>query len=197
MKVNWQDKNTVSKIVEACVRGDLVNQEVLYKAFYGKMMTVCMRYSRNKEEALDILQDSFVKVFQKLKNFENKGSLEGWIRRIVINTAIDYIRKRKDFLLSDDNLYEIDNIIDKSDEDKELEEVLKWRTDKIISLIQKLPPAYRMVFNMYFIENISHQEIAEILKISVGTSKSNLAKAKMKLKELVLSYIKTHEHETF
>ena len=197
MRVNWQDTDAVSKIVDACVRGDRVSQEVLYKSFYGKMITVCMRYARNKEEAYDILQEGFIKVFKKIKNYEKKGSLEGWIRRIMANTAIDHIRKKKDFYLSSDELYEMDNLADESDLYAEMEEFVKLKAEVIINLIQKLSPAYRTVFNMYIIENMTHQEIAEYLKISIGTSKSNLAKAKIKLKEMVSTYIKTHEHETF
>lgn len=197
MRVNWQDTDAVSKIVDACVRGDRVSQEVLYKSFYGKMITVCMRYARNKEEAYDILQEGFIKVFKKIKNYEKKGSLEGWIRRIMANTAIDHIRKKKDFYLSSDELYEMDNLADESDLYAEMEEFVKLKAEVIINLIQKLSPAYRTVFNMYIIENMTHQEIAEYLKISIGTSKSNLAKAKIKLKEMVTTYIKTHEHETF
>ncbi|NMC98766.1 MAG: sigma-70 family RNA polymerase sigma factor [Bacteroidales bacterium] len=187
----------MSKIVDACVRGDRMNQEVLYKSFYGKMLTVCMRYSKNKEEAYDILQEGFVKVFNKLKNFEKKGSLEGWIRRIMANTAIDHIRKKKDFYLSSDELFEMDNLVDDSNDESELDELLQMKADVIITFVQKLSPAYRTVFNMYVIENMTHQEIADYLNISVGTSKSNLAKAKNNLKEMVLTYIKTHEHETF
>lgn len=197
MKVNWQDNDAMCKVVEACIHGDRMSQEVLYKAFYGKMMTVCMRYSKNRDEAHDILQDGFVKVFQKLKNFEKKGSLEGWIRRIITNTAIDHIRKRKDFLLSENELYEMDNLIDETDKEIELEELMQLRTEMIIEMIQKLSPAYRTVFNMYVLENMTHQEIADYLHINIGTSKSNFAKAKIKLKEMVLTYIKTHEHETF
>lgn len=197
MKVNWQDTDAVSKVVDACVRGDRMSQELLYKSFYGKMITVCMRYSKNKDEAHDILQEGFVKVFDKLKNFEKKGSLEGWIRRIMANTAIDHIRKRKDFYLSSDEMFELDNIVDESNDETELGELIKMKADIIISFIQKLSPAYRTVFNMYVIDNMTHQEIAEYLNISVGTSKSNFAKAKIKLKEMVLTYIKTHEHETF
>lgn len=156
-----------------------------------------MRYARNKEEAYDILQEGFIKVFKKIKNFEKKGSLEGWIRRIMANTAIDHIRKKKDFYLSSDELYEMDNLADESNIDLEMEDFANMKAEIIIAFIQKLSPAYRTVFNMYVIENMTHQEIAEYLNISVGTSKSNLAKAKMKLKEMVSYYIKTHEHETF
>jgi RNA polymerase sigma-70 factor (ECF subfamily) len=197
MKVNWQDTEHVRKVVEACIKGDRMNQQVLYKAFFGKMLVVCMRYTRNKEEAQDILQEGFVKVFQKLMNYGHKGSLEGWIRRIMVNTAIDFIRKRKDFFISSETENEVDLIKDNSFEDEEIEQVTLLKTEIVINFIQKLSPAYKAVFNMYIMENMTHAEIAEQLNINIGTSKSNLAKAKIKLKEMVLSYIKTHEHETF
>jgi len=197
MKVNWQDNDAVSKIVDACVKGDRMSQELLYKSFYGKMATVCMRYAKNKEEAYDILQEGFVKVFEKLKHFEKKGSLEGWIRRIMSNTAIDHIRKKKDFYLSSNDSYELDSMVDDSEIDVELEQLLNMRVEIIIALIQNLSPAYRTVFNMYVLENMTHKEIADYLKISEGTSKSNLAKAKQKLKEMVETYIKQHEHEIY
>lgn len=196
MKINWQDTESVKRLVEGCIKGDRLSQQVLYKTFYGKMLVVCMRYSHNKEEALDILQDGFIKVFEKLKNFEHKGSLEGWIRRIMVNTAIDSIRKKKDVFAKTDEELELDQFIDETSDDEELEKIKALKVEIIIDLIQQLSPAYRTVFNMYVIENMTHAEIAEKLNINIGTSKSNLAKAKMKLKELVTEYIKTYYHET-
>jgi|YNPMSStandDraft_1061717.scaffolds.fasta_scaffold00147_2 RNA polymerase sigma-70 factor (ECF subfamily) len=197
MKIDWQDTESVRKIVESCIKGDRLSQQILYKAFYGKMLVLCMRYSKNKEEALDILQDGFVKVFEKLKNFEFKGSLEGWIRKIMVNTAIDSIRKRKDIFTKTEEELEQDYFIDNTFEEQELEKLIMLKADIIIKLIQNLSPAYRTVFNMYVIENMTHAEIAERLNISIGTSKSNLAKAKIRLRELVNNYINTYHHETF
>jgi RNA polymerase sigma-70 factor (ECF subfamily) len=199
MKINWQDNESVKKIIESCIKGDLMSQQTLYKAFYGKMLVICMRYAKDKDEALDILQDGFVKVFEKLKNFEFKGSLEGWIRRIMVNTAIDNIRKRKDvFTKTDPELeLELDSIADEEMNDDELEKIKSLKAEIIIKLIQQLSPAYRTVFNMFVIENMTHAEIAERLNINIGTSKSNLAKAKIKLRQLVNEYIKTYHHEIF
>ncbi len=197
MKVNWQDTEQVRKVVDACIKGDHLNQEVLYKAFFGKMLVVCMRYTYNKEEAEDILQEGFVKVFQKLKDFGHKGSLEGWIRRIMVNTAIDFIRKRKDLSFPSSTENEMDLMADSTFEDDELEQILEMKTEMIIHFIQHLSPAYKAVFNLFVFENMTHAEIAEQLNINIGTSKSNYAKAKSKLKEMVLSYIKTYKNETF
>ncbi len=197
MKIDWQDKDSIRKVVESCIKGDRLSQQIFYKAFYGEMLVVCMRYSKNKEEALDILQDGFVKVFQKLKYFQYKGSLEGWIRRIMVNTAIDNIRKRKDIFTKTDEELELDSFTDDSIDEKELEKLKIMKAEVIIKLIQNLSPAYRTVFNLFVIENMTHAEIAEHLNINIGTSKSNLAKAKIKLREMVNNYIKTCQHETF
>ncbi|MCX7863338.1 MAG: RNA polymerase sigma factor [Bacteroidales bacterium] len=197
MKINWQDTESVKRLVEGCIKGDKMSQQLLYKTFYGKMLVVCMRYTQNKEEALDILQDGFVKVFQKLRNFEHKGSLEGWIRRIMVNTAIDSIRRKKDVFAKTNEELELDQFVDDTFDDEELEKMTLLKAEILIELIQQLTPAYRTVFNMYVIENMTHAEIAQRLNINIGTSKSNLAKAKMKLKELFTQYIKTYYHETF
>lgn len=195
MNVNWHDNSEVARIVDACVRGDHMSQETLFKAFYGKMLAVCMRYSKDREEANDIVQEGFIKVFKKLKDFEKKGSLEGWIRRIMVNTALDFIRKRKDFVYDDERELLIEDLPDDPFDDKDFKDLVNLKAEIIINLLQQLSPAYRTVFNLYVIENMTHQEIAEYLNISVGTSKSNLAKAKLKLKKMVDNYIKEHYHE--
>ena len=182
--VNLDKKEDVEKLVTACIRNDRPSQQIFYKMFYGKMMAVCMRYTRNREEAQDILHDGFIKVFSKLKSFENKGSLEGWVRRLIVNNAIDYVRCRKDYFMPAGDEDFADSMPDEHEDILEVEKLKQIKAEKIISLIQHLSPAYRTVFNMFVIENMSHQEIADYLGISVGTSKSNLAKAKEKLKEL-------------
>jgi RNA polymerase sigma-70 factor (ECF subfamily) len=193
--VDLSNKDTVEKLIRACVKGDRKSQQLLYKSFYGKMMSVCMRYARNREEAQDILHDGFIKVFMKLESFENKGSLEGWIRRIVANSAIDFVRTRKDFYIREDQEFLLDDLQDDTTDCAEMEALTQMKAEAVIALIQELSPAYRMVFNMYVIENMPHKEIAEQLNISIGTSKSNLAKAKMKLKELVESHFKVYDKQ--
>jgi RNA polymerase sigma-70 factor (ECF subfamily) len=172
-------------IVEACLRGERRAQERLFQTYYGKMLGVCMRYLSDRDSAQEILQVSFLKVFDKLEFFDFTGSLEGWIRRIVTNTAIDHLRKaKKDPFLSDqDN----DFVAGSADPMVEAEhtEILELKGQVAIEAIGKLSPAYRAVFNLYVIEEHTHKEIAEILGISEGTSKSNLAKAKMNLQRLL------------
>lgn len=193
--VDLTNKEVVKKLVEACVRGERRSQELFYKTFYGKMLAVCMRYSRNREEAQDVLHDGMIKVFLKLESFENKGSLEGWVRRIIVNNAIDFVRSRRDFYLGQEQDYLIDEMIDDSADERDLEMVRELKVEKLIGLIQKLSPAYQTVFNLYAIENMTHKEIAEKLNINIGTSKSNLAKAKMRLKELVEEHWKEFAYE--
>lgn len=176
-----EQQKELKTIVEACLRGERRAQERLFQTYYGKMLAVCMRYLSDRDSAQEILQVSFLKVFDKLEFFDFTGSLEGWIRRIVTNTAIDHLRKaKKDPFLSDqDN----DFVTGSSDPMVESEQtaLLDLKAQVAIEAIGKLSPAYRAVFNLYVIEEHTHKEIAEILGISEGTSKSNLAKAKMNL----------------
>lgn len=178
-----ENKEELQKIVAGCVKGKARYQKKLFEMFYGKMMGVCMRYSRDQDQAQDIVQTGFIKIFKKIEVYNFKGSLEGWIRRIMVNTAIDHIRKNKrdPFSIEDDARIE-----DVEGEDffaYEKEEETKIKADVAMKAISKLSPAYRTVFNMYVIEGFTHKEIAEYLGVSEGTSKSNLAKAKQKLRE--------------
>ena len=186
--MDFSDKEAVEKLVIACANGDQRSQQIVYKAFYGKMLGVCVRYSSSRDEAKDLLHDSFIKIFDKLKGFQNKGSLEGWVRRIVVNNAIDFVRAKKEFVLNYDDESQFDNIPDDSYFTSDIEDMKKVNAEIILSFVQKLSPAYRTVFNMYVIENYTHKEIADYLEISVGSSKSNLAKAKMKLREMFEKY---------
>ncbi|OFX26448.1 MAG: hypothetical protein A2033_16325 [Bacteroidetes bacterium GWA2_31_9] len=186
--MNFSDKEAVEKLVIACAKGDRRSQQIVYKAFYGKMLGVCVRYSSNRDEAKDLLHDSFIKIFEKLKNFKNEGSLEGWVRRIVVNNAIDFVRAKKEFVLNYDDESQFENIPDDNHFDSDIEEMKKIKAEIILSFVQKLSPAYKTVFNMYVIESYTHKEIADYLEISVGSSKSNLAKAKMKLREMFEKY---------
>lgn len=169
-------------IVDGCIKGKSKYQQQLFKLFYGKMMAVCMRYAKDRDEAQDMVQNGFIKIFNKLDVYNFEGSLEGWIRRIMINTAIDQIRKNKrdPFLIEDEA--KIQNV-EETENSAEDEQEVKIKAEVAIKAISNLSPAYRTVFNLYVIEGMSHKEIAEYLGISEGTSKSNLAKAKQKLKE--------------
>lgn len=178
-----KDQHNLENIVKQCVKGDRKAQQELYKTFYSKMMGVCYRYTNNAEDARDVLQDGFVKVYTNLKKYNFQGSLEGWIRRIMVNTAIDHFRKGKNMMIIDD---EDDYILETSKIESADSIYSQFGESDIIEAIQALSPAYQAVFNLNVIEGYQHKEIAEKLNISEGTSKSNLAKAKRNLKKWLL-----------
>lgn len=151
---------------------------MLYHQFAPKMFGVCLRYAKDATEAEDNLQDGFIKVFANLKNFRHDGSLEGWIRRIMINVSLEKLRKQHLlYPVEDVAIYDSVNFSD--------DVLAKIAADDLMKLIQQLPPRYRMVFNLYVIEGFSHQEIAQEMSITQGTSKSNLARARDILKKKI------------
>ncbi|MBA4409542.1 MAG: RNA polymerase subunit sigma-70 [Odoribacter sp.] len=151
---------------------------MLYHQFAPKMFGVCLRYAKDATEAEDNMQDGFIKVFTNLKTFRHDGSLEGWIRRIMINVSLEKIRKQHLlYPVEDVSVYDSVNFSD--------DVLAKIAADDLMKLIQQLPPRYRMVFNLYVIEGLSHQEIAKEMLITQGTSKSNLARARDILKKKV------------
>jgi RNA polymerase sigma-70 factor (ECF subfamily) len=180
-EINVENKEHLKELISGCIKNDRRSQEELFKLFYGKMLGVCMRYARDRDTAEEMLQEGFIKIFDKLEAFDYKGSFEGWMRRIVSNTAIDNIRKSKKNPLLTDN--DEDFKLGGSDPMVENEELqfVGLKAEIALEAIQNLSPAYRAVFNLYVMEEYTHKEIAEILGISEGTSKSNLSKAKMNL----------------
>jgi RNA polymerase sigma factor (sigma-70 family) len=181
-------KDSLFDIIQGCIRGNSSSQKIIYQKFYGKMLGICMRYSKDREEARDILQDGFLKVFTNIRYYEGKGSFEGWVRKIIMNTSLDYVRKRKHLIQFTDSEYD-----DKNAEllvEEENNDYLNISAKEIMEAIQQLPIGYRTVFNMFVVDGFSHQEIAEQLEINIGTSKSNLSKAKMNLKKILLEKIK-------
>lgn len=165
------------ELIEHCLDNDPRAQELLYKRFSRRMYGVCLRFARNTLEADDILQEGFIKVFSFLKDFRSDGSLEGWIRRTIVNTAINYYNSRQ-------NEWK-ETTIDKADlSQSQVEDTLdQISTADLLNLIHELPEGYRLVFNLYIIEGYNHQEIAEMLNISESTSKSQLSRARMALQQ--------------
>lgn len=154
--------------------------------FYGKMYAVCLRYIKDEDVAKDVVQDGFIKVFDKIGKYNHQGSFEGWMRRLIVNTAIDFLRKQKNHFVAMDNDAVMKDVDDQLNIEEGVdEELLQIKAELAMEAVQELSPAYRTVFNMYVIENYSHREIAEILDISEGTSKSNLAKAKQNLRKIL------------
>ncbi|MDR6299714.1 RNA polymerase sigma factor [Mesonia maritima] len=168
---------SIEQLIKQCKQQDLKSQEQLYRLFSGKLFAVCLKYSRNYHEAEDNLQDAFLIIFDKIAQFKGKGSFEGWLKRIVINTALQRYRKGPQVfeIIHEENIEEPEIEID------EEEFSLKF----LLEIIQELPDRYRMVFNLYALDGFSHKEIAEMMQISVGTSKSNLARARQILKEKI------------
>lgn len=185
--MDLKDQKDIEKLINGCMKGKRKYQEILHKAFYSKMLVVCLRYAQNRAEAEDLLHDGFIKLYQKLPKYNYQGSFEGWIRRIIANNSIDFIRKRKEFTvgITSDNENFINDRQDDTKETLEDIELTKFKAEQILAAIQELSPAYKAVFNMYVLDNMTHKEIAEELGISVGTSKSNLSKAKLKIKDLL------------
>ncbi len=165
-------------IISDCIAGSRKAQAMLYHQFAPKMFGVCLRYAKDATEAEDNLQEGFIKVFTNLKNFRHDGSLEGWIRRIMINVSLEKIRKQHLlYPVEDVAVYDTVNFSD--------DVIAKISADDLMKLIQQLPPRYRLVFNLYVLEGMSHQEIAQEMDITQGTSKSNLARAREILKKKV------------
>lgn len=183
-------ENELNEIVKGCVAGDRKSQQQLFQTFFGKMMVVCMRYTKDRDTAQDILQDAFIKAFDKMGDFTFTGSFEGWLRRIMVNTAIDHFRKSKHLieLIENQNYSDEENDENDFSGEDEQETENSWEnlsSDDILLAMQELSPAYQTVFNLYVMENYQHKDIAEMLNISVGTSKSNLAKARANLKKIL------------
>lgn len=166
-----------SALVEKCINGDLKAQRALFEMFAPKMLGVCLRYSKNKEQAEDVLQDGFIKVFNNLTKYSGSGSLEGWVRRIMVNTALDQIRKETKFK---DNVG-FDDVDYKVETNSFIMESMM--AEDLLVLINSMPDGYRTVFNLFAIEGYSHKEIAEELSISENTSKSQYSRARKFLQQ--------------
>ncbi|PSR01656.1 MAG: RNA polymerase subunit sigma-70 [Bacteroidetes bacterium SW_11_45_7] len=177
MKTNKIGQYQQDEVIDGCVQSVLQYQKALYNHFAPKMFGLCLRYAKDYHTAEDILQEGFVKVFKYIKNFRKEGSLEGWLRRIFINTAIEHFRKAvRVYPILDDEETEIDIEDDYYD---------LLDSEDLIKMVQQLSPGYRTIFNLYAVEGYSHKEIAKLLGISEGTSKSQLARARTLLKKMV------------
>lgn len=153
----------------------------MYQLFAKKLFAVCLKYSKNYEDAEDTLQDSFLIIFKKINQYTHKGSFEGWMKRITINVAIQKYRKKTPLRIVKEEI--IENI-----EEEVIVNENSLNVDFLLSSIQQLPDRYRLVFNLYVLDNFSHKEIAKLLEISEGTSKSNLSRARQLLKQKVEKY---------
>lgn len=172
-------KKELDKLISECKKKKRASQSELYKTFASKMYGLCISYAKDYTEAQDILQDGFLKVFEKIDQFSNKGSFEGWMRKIFVNTALERYRKKKLLFTVDDDETNILNTLMHD----EIES--KINANELIEVIKTISPQYKLVFMLYCIEGYTHKEISEKLNISIGTSKSNLARARKILQEKV------------
>lgn len=167
---------SLEQILNDCKKNDTKAQEQLYRLLSPKLFAICLKYSRNYAEAEDNLQDGFLLIFRKINQYESKGSFEGWAKRVMINNALQQYRTESFLELVTNNIAE-EQEVEIDDDNISLAFLTK--------IIQELPDRYRLVFNLYAIDNFSHKEISEMLKVSVGTSKSNLSRARLILKEKI------------
>ena len=171
---------SLEQLIEQCKKNDTQAQSQIYKLFASKLFSICLKYSRNYVEAEDNLQDAYVTIFKKINQFKGKGSFEGWLKRITINTALQRYRSIGVYDIINEDQIEGEISLEISDDDVSLDFLLK--------IIQELPDRYRLVFNLYALDDYSHKEISNLLNISVGTSKSNLARARLILKDKIEEY---------
>ncbi len=172
----------LDELVGLCKKNDRQAQSLVYKHLYGQMFSICRRYAPNYDEATDIMNTAFLKVFTNIEKYTDKGSFEAWVRTIVVNTAIDNIRSDKKYkaqIYLDDKIEEKDVYFDE-------EEFNEININEVYKMIEQLPLASRTVFNMAVIEGFKHEQISKELRISIGTSKWHLSFARQKLRELLL-----------
>ncbi|MFK7758220.1 MAG: RNA polymerase sigma factor [Flavobacteriales bacterium] len=167
------------ELVKKCLRGNERAQKKLFDQYAPQMMTVCNRYANRNDQALDMLQEGFIRVFDKLGQYSGKGSLAGWIRSVVVSTSLTILRREKKFSFSED----IDDQLDVSSTSEDALSALAF--EELLGLIQRLPAGYRTVFNLYAIEGFAHKEIAEKLGVTESTSKTQYKKAKAQLQKLI------------
>ena len=184
LTVNGQERD----FIEACVARERWAQKKLYEDYYGPLMGVCLRYSNNRDDALDILHDGYLKIYRNIKSYQPGTSLIAWMRRIMVNTAIDFYRKRTRRRTEDiSQAFMV--------ESREPSAVSLIAAEEILQCIQSLSPAYRTVFNLYVVEGYAHKEIADMLGITESTSRSNLVKARNKLREMITLVELTHDKQ--
>lgn len=167
---------SLEQLILDCQKKNIKAQEQLFRLFSSKLFAVCLKYSRNYEEAQDNLQDGFMIIYEKIGQFSFAGSFEGWAKRLMINNALQYYRKENSLRLINEDIAD-EEVVEIDDAGISM--------DYLLGIIQELPDRYRLVFNLYVIDNYAHKEIAEMLEISIGTSKSNLSRARTILKEKI------------
>lgn len=192
-KVIFLNADNEQRIIDACKENDPQAQKMLFDSHFNKMMAICYRYLKNEDEALSVLNESFLKVFDKIKQFKPEAKIEYWIKQIVVNTVLDYIRKNK---LYKNNFISTDEFLYYGEPNEDFDETSEW-WEKASSIpmhillveVSNLPPATRIVFNLYAIEGCSHVKIAAEINISEGTSKWHLSNARKILKDRIITLL--------
>lgn len=171
---------SLDRLINNCINQDAKAQSQLYKQYASKLFSLCLKYSKNYAQAEDNLHDAFITVFNKIEQYNNKGSFEGWLKRIAINTSLQRYRENVGVydIVNEENIEDVS--VDINDEDLSIDFLLK--------IVQELPDRYRLVFNLYVLDGYSHVEISELINISTGTSKSNLARARLILRDKIEDY---------
>ncbi len=189
-----RENMTEAELVERCLKGIESAQKQLYDRFSKQMLGVCYRYAANRDDAYDLFQDGFIKVFEKLHMYNGKGPLGAWIRRTIVNNILDELRRQKRQMRYDDD-FRADFLThnDGWDDAMELDGGETISRDQIMELVQSLPTGYRTVFNLYAVEEYSHKEIADMLGITESTSKTQYRKAKGHLKKMIMELRKTSD----
>jgi RNA polymerase sigma-70 factor (ECF subfamily) len=187
--------NSDDQIIVGCLEGKRKAFSLLFENYAPVMLGVCMRYCKNRIDAEDVMQDGFIKVFGQISKFRREGSFEGWIKRIMINAAIDNYQTNLKHAFHEEagEIVRASAIVDYPDEDDDLPEELKIPHEKLMEMIQELPDGYRMVFNLFAIENYNHKDIASLLGISESTSKTQLLKARKALRKKIEALLQ-HNH---
>jgi RNA polymerase sigma-70 factor (ECF subfamily) len=187
MRLWGKEKISEQHLIAGCIQGDKKMQEQFYRTFAPRMFSICLRYANDYYQAEDMMQEGFIRAFSNLHKFRNEGSFEGWMKRIFVNTAIEGYRKNQ----VTNNMLEVGEM--KNDLVQQ-DDFHHLSADDLIKMVQRLSPGYRTVFNLYAIEGYSHQEIAEMLGINIGTSKSQLARARYLLQKMVLNSQKIQKY---
>lgn len=167
------------ELVLGCKENIRKYQEMLYKKYAGKLYSICLSYASDRDVAMDILQDGFIKIFKKMDTYQLDGSLEGWMRRVMTNTAIDYYRKHK----KSNQFLDVNEVV--IEDERAEDSFSKLRVEEIFTYLKRLPEGARVIFNLYAVEGYSHKEISEKLNISEGTSKSQFSRARMLLQKWI------------
>ena len=167
-------------LVKGCLKGDQLYQKTLFDKFSPRMLGIAERYSKNSDEAHDILQETFIKVFNNLNKYKHNGSLEGWVRKICVNSSLDYLRRTRKLKLNDD-VEELEYKL----ESQQTNVLQDLAAEDLMGILNELPEGYKAVFNLFVIDGYSHKEIAEQLEISVNTSKSQFSRARALLRKII------------